>query len=183
MKTEKKLFSLTSAFNAIDHAIRNVIQNGKNPDEVPFIIKEDYHAYPPSGAFIGHGEKGFIAGFEFHKEDEIITVAPDSRPEGGGEYWASRGPSSWNVSGFVKSKLAGERLLRLVKYILETDDCYTWLDFREREPLWIQFKFSNKEFDVQKLHEMAEANSDIVTEEILRKCVRPEAIGRMKAEV
>lgn len=46
---------------------------------------------------------------------KMFYVAPDSKPEVG-EYWRSRG-----VSGFVVSKSAGERLTRLVKYVLNTD--------------------------------------------------------------
>ena len=76
------------------------------------------------------------------------------------------------VSGFVVSKPAGERLLRMVKYILETDEPKTFLDYREFEPNWIQFKFSAEEFDVEKLDQMAKANGNIITEQIVRQCVK-----------
>ena len=82
-----------------------------------------------------------------------------------------RGASNYDVSGFVKSKKAGERLLRFVKYVLEKDETETWLDYREYEPEWIQFKFSAKEFDVEKLSKLSEANNDIITEEIIRECI------------
>lgn len=74
------------------------------------------------------------------------------------------------VRGFVVSKLAGERLLRMVKYVLDTDNPESWLDFRECEPNWIQFKFSAKEFDVEKLSQLSIDSNGIITEEILRKC-------------
>jgi len=96
----------------------------------------------------------------------------DERPEGGGEYWKSRGASSFDVSGFVSSRAAGLRLLRMVKYVLETDEPKTWLDYREFEPNWIQFKFSAEEFDVEKLDQMARDNGDVLTEQIVRMCVK-----------
>ena len=106
-------------------------------------------------------------------DSDIVRFDPkDKRPEGGGEYWKSRGASSYDVSGFVESKPAGERLLRMVKYVLETDEPKTWLDYREFEPNWIQFKFSAEEFDVEKLDQMARDNGDVLTEAIVRRCVK-----------
>lgn len=67
----------------------------------------------------------------------MFYAAPDSKPEVG-EYW--RG---YDLSGFVVSKLAGERLTRLVKYVLNTDEPLSHLDYREFEPNWIQFKRKN----------------------------------------
>ena len=168
---QEKIYSLKDAYKGIVDAISNCELNHKDPSEVPFVIREDWHKYKPCGTFIGCGRKGFVAGIEFYKMDEIKVVAPDVRPEGGGEYWASRGASDCGVSGFVKSKKAGERLLRFVKYVLEKDDTVTWLDYREYEPEWIQFKFSAKEFDVEKLDKLSIDNNGILTEEIIRECV------------
>ena len=61
--------------------------------------------------------------------------------------------------------------MRFVKYILEKDETETWLDYREREPNWIQFKFSAEEFDVEKLDKMSRDNDGILTEEIIKACV------------
>lgn len=63
--------------------------------------------------------------------------------------------------------------MRMVRYVLDKDDPKSWLDYREREPNWIQFKFSAEEFDVEKLDEMT-TPSGIITEEILRKCMKHE---------
>lgn len=60
----------------------------------------------------------------------------------------------------------------MVKYILDTDEPKTFLDYREFEPNWIQFKFSAEEFDVEKLSQMAIDNDDIITEQIIRQCVK-----------
>ena len=71
---------------------------------------------------------------------------------------------------FVKSKQAGERLLEMVKEVLGNDDTKTWLDYREDEPEWIQFKFQKEEFDLEKLHKMATENDNVLTKEILIEC-------------
>lgn len=170
---KEEIYSLQNVYEGINAAIETCRLNGKDPSDVPFIIKEDYHKYKPFSTFIGAGHKSIIAGIEFFKSDEIKVVVPDVRPEGGGEYWASRGASSSDVSGFVKSKEAGQRLLRFVRYVLEKDETETWLDYREREPEWIQFKFSATEFDIQKLDELCKANNDIITEDIIKSCVLP----------
>ena len=168
---EERTYSLMDVYKGVQDAVENCRLNHKDPYEVPFIIREDWHKYKPCSTFIGCGRNGFVAGIEFYKEDEIKVVAPDVRPEGGGEYWQSRGASDYDVSGFVKSKKAGERLLRFVKYVLEKDETETWLDYREREPEWIQFKFSAEEFDVEKLDELSRANNGILTEDIIKECI------------
>lgn len=96
-------------------------------------------------------------------------VFPDPRPEGGGEYWSPRG-IGYDLSGFVKSKQAGERLLEMVKEVLGKEKPETWLDYREYEPEWIQFKIQGSEFDLEKLQKMAVDNGKILTKEILIEC-------------
>ena len=68
----------------------------------------------------------------------MFYVAPDSKPEVS-EYWRSRG-----VSGFVVSKLAGERLTRLVKYVLNTDEPLSHLDYREYELIGFNSSFKKR---------------------------------------
>lgn len=92
---------------------------------------------------------------------------PDSKPECG-EYWSSRG-IGYDLSGFVKSKQAGERLLKMVKEVLNNDKPTSWLDYREYEPEWIQFKFQKEEFDLRKLQELCKKDRTI-TLEILQEC-------------
>lgn len=96
-------------------------------------------------------------------------VQPDPRPEGGGEYWKSRG-IGYDLSGFVKSKAAGERLLEMVKEVLGKEKPASWLDWREFEPEWIQFKFQKEEFELNELEHRVELNNGILTKEILEKC-------------
>ncbi len=95
-------------------------------------------------------------------------VWPDPKPEGGGEFWHPRG-IGYDLSGFVKSKQAGERILEMVKEVLDTEDPKSWLDWRPKEPKWIQFKFQKEEFNLEKLMDMTE-ETGIVTKEILEKC-------------
>lgn len=96
-------------------------------------------------------------------------IPADPRPENGGEYWKPR-PIGYDLSGFVKSKAAGERLLEMVKEVLETDEPASWLDYRDFEPEWIQFKFQKKEFNVEKLRQMVLDNDGVITKEILIAC-------------
>ena len=95
-------------------------------------------------------------------------VTPDIRPEYG-EYWTPRG-IGYDLSGFVKSKPAGERLLEMVKEVLEKEKPHSWLDYREHEPEWIQFKMQKDEFDLEKLETMVTQNHFIITKEILEEC-------------
>lgn len=102
--------------------------------------------------------------------------APDIRPEGEGDFWNSRGigrdPSGKpDMSGFVKSRQAGERILEMVHKVLGKEKSDSWLDYREQEPLWIQFKFLSTEFDLEKLQKMVADNNDVITEDILTKAV------------
>lgn len=90
----------------------------------------------------------------------------DERPEEG-EYWNSRGPGYPDVSGFVKTKAAGERILAMVYEVLGTDKCKTYLDFR---PTWIQFKFHKDEFDIEKLDSLTR-DSGIITKDIIKQCI------------
>lgn len=159
-------FSLTELQRSINNAIDNYKNNGINPSNVPVFIKIDSKEFVISNSIYYILPKFIL---ETDKDSELIFTAPDSRPKVG-EYWKSSGPSDQDCSGFVVSKLAGERLLRLVKYVLETDNPKSWLDFREYEPNWIQFKFSAKEFNVELLDSLSKENNEIVTEELLRKC-------------
>lgn len=93
--------------------------------------------------------------------------SPDIKPEYG-EYWESRGVG-FDLSGFVKSKKAGERLLEMVKDVLDVGSPKTWLDFRQNEPSWIQFKFQKEEFDLDKLDKLSKENKNIITREILQQ--------------
>lgn len=158
--------SLIELRNLIDDAIENYRTNKIDPNTVPVFIRFDRFDYVIENFSWCVPPKCVL---ETSKSSKLIFTAPDSRPETG-EYWKSRGATDFDCSGFVVSKLSGERLLRLVKYVLETDEPQSWLDFRESEPNWIQFKFSAKEFDVKLLDELSRSAEGIVTEEILRKC-------------
>lgn len=153
--------------------VHNCELNHKDPSEVDLVIEDssENHEYRPFSGYFAWGSDGTVVGIKFFRSD-IITFDPkDDRPEVG-EYWKSRGASTFDVSGFITSKAAGLRLLRMVRYILDTDEPKTWLDYREYEPNWIQFKFSAEEFDVEKLDEVSRDNGGIITEQILRDCVK-----------
>lgn len=94
---------------------------------------------------------------------------PDIRPKIG-EYWKSRG-IGYDLAGFVKSRQAGERILEMVKKVLNKEKPDSWLDYREYEPNWIQFKFQESEFSLKALDIITMKNEGIITEEILTMCM------------
>ena len=95
--------------------------------------------------------------------------APDVRPEVG-EYWSPRG-IGYDLSGFVKSKEAGERIVNMFKRALNKSDIRTWLDFRPSEPTWIQVKVQGEEADLEKLYELTQ-DTGIITEDIVKSVVK-----------
>jgi hypothetical protein len=88
----------------------------------------------------------------------------DVRPEHG-EYWSPRG-IGYDLSGFVKSKRAGERIHEIVKKVLGKEKPKSWLDYRENEPTWIQYKLHPEEFNLEQIY-IKTKDSGILTEEIL----------------
>lgn len=95
-------------------------------------------------------------------------VAPDVRPEGGGEYWAPRG-IGYDLSGFVVSKEAGERVVDMFRKALGKEP-KTWLDYRPNEPKWIQVKVQGSEAHLEKLYAMTK-DTGIITQEIVNSVV------------
>lgn len=164
--------SLGQLKDKIDDIIRTAELNRKNIYDIPMFIKSNDEMYCIEGTSISWGTLGIIGGitteFEGKYNQRIHYVAPDERPEDG-EHWTSRG-IGYDLSGFVVSKQAGERLLRMVRLVLEKDETDSWLDYREKEPNWIQFKFKPSEFDLNKLNELAKNNDDIITLDILKQC-------------
>lgn len=172
MKEQKKI-TLDRLQQWVEDWVRNCEQNHKDPSEVEFLIKNDSngHEYRPFSGCLSWGTDGTQVSVAFYESDIVRFDPKDERPAVG-EYWKSRGPSSFDVSGFVSSRAAGMRLVRMVCYILDTDEPKSWLDYREYEPNWIQFKFSAEEFDVEKLDASSRANGSVITEQILRDCVK-----------
>lgn len=95
-------------------------------------------------------------------------VRPDIRPREG-EYWLPRGVG-YDLSGFVKCKDAGERIVKMVAKVIGKPP-KTWLDYRPSEPNWIQVKVQSEDgFDLKKLNDLCCADG-IVTEDRLRKAL------------
>lgn len=168
-----KTLSLGELFECVENAVQTANKNNRDIYKTPVFIESNNELFcieSTSTAFGSRIGMTFRLNTEFtgNYNQRIHYVAPDERPEEG-EYWTSRGISD-ELSGFVKSKLAGERLLRMVKLVLETDEPRSWLDYREHEPNWIQFKFQKEEFDLEKLNDMSQQNNDIITLNILKEC-------------
>ena len=152
-------------------ALHNCKVNNLDPDKVPVFLSLERDENLYSNVSLGiccSNQLGTYVTLGSSDYYRMFYVAPDSKPEVG-EYWRSRGVG-YDLSGFVVSKLAGERLARLVKYVLNTDEPLSHLDYREFEPDWIQFKFRKEEFNLELLDKLARANDNTVNEAILRQC-------------
>ena len=169
---EQEIITLSHLIKWVEYWKTTCHKNNVNPSDVPFLIENDRRQYRPFTGKLGFGSRGVTVAIEYFNSDIVRYEPKDKRPEGGGEYWKSRGASNFDVSGFVASRAAGMRLLRMVRYVLDTDEPKTYLDYREFEPNWIQFKFSAEEFDVEKLDASSRANGGVITEQILRDCVK-----------
>lgn len=173
---EQKIITLSHLIKWVEDWETTCHKNNVNPSDVPFLIENDRRQYRPFSGRIGFDSKGVTVAIEYFDSDIVRYEPKDKRPPVG-EYWKSRGASTSDVSGFIASKAAGLRLLRMVRYILDTDEPKTWLDYREYEPNWIQFKFSAEEFDVEKLDASSRANGGVITEQIIRDCVKTKQEG------
>jgi len=170
---EQKKTTLTDLRSWVEDWVETCSMNHVSTNNVEVLIENETsrRRYYPFEGSLGFGSMGVKIRIGYFESDIVRFDPKDERPAVG-EYWKSRGASSFDVSGFVTSKAAGLRLMRMVRYILDTDEPKTWLDYREHEPNWIQFKFSAEEFDVEKLDEMSRANDGIITEQIIRQCVK-----------
>ena len=170
--TELGIVSLKSLYNILGQFVYNCEMNNIDPDDVPVLINENCNSsYKLSYSSLSFGKDKTVL-LQFSKNDEIdYYEGEDKQPEDGGEYWYSRGVG-YDLAGFVVSKEAGERLLTLVKDVLNNDKPKSWLDWRKFEPNWIQFKFQEEEFDLEKLDKLAKGNNNILTYDILSECKR-----------
>ena len=172
--SEIETFSLAELLKSVLFAVHNAELNHKDPEDVPVYVKFDNEIHELCYFTDCFGSDGMSCEVETSEYNKIKYIAPDKRPEEG-EYWRSRGIGTGgdgvaDCSGFVESKPAGERLRRMVNLVLEKDETDSWLDYREREPNYIQYKFSGNEFDLEKLHKLSKENKNIVTLEILKQC-------------
>lgn len=172
--TKLSTISVSKLLEYAHTALHHCEINNLDPYKVPVFLtlERDNNLYSNIGLGICcSSQLGTYVTLESSDYYKMFYVAPDSKPEVG-EYWRSRGVG-YDLSGFVVSKLAGERLTRLVKYVLNTDETLSHLDYREFEPNWIQFKFQKEEFNLELLDKLARADDNIVNEAILRQCMIP----------
>lgn len=170
--TKLSTISVSKLLEYAHTALHHCEINNLDPYKVPVFLtlERDNNLYSNIGLGICcSSQLGTYVTLESSDYYKMFYVAPDSKPEVG-EYWRSRGVG-YDLSGFVVSKLAGERLTRLVKYVLNTGEPLSHLDYREFEPNWIQFKFQKEEFNLKLLDKLTRANDNIVNEAILRQCM------------
>lgn len=169
---DHKTMSFQALIDAVEYFKRNCEQNHIDPKDVPFIVETGgiYYAIPWYGISLGIGKKAKVF-VKYYQSDKCMPIVPDVRPDGEGEYWSSRGAGYPDISGFVKSKQAGERINAMVDKVLCTSEHKSWLDYRETEPTWIQYKFHKDEFDMKKLDTLTKSNNGIITEDIIRQSI------------
>ena len=164
--------SLANLIECAEWAEQNAIRNHKDPKEVPVVVSAGRYEYALNTISFGFGKNGMVVSLGFYDDEKLMPIVEEKRPNGEkyGEFWRTRCASIFDVAGFVVSKEAGERLDRLVKLVLEKNETESWLDYRDYEPEWIQYKFSAKEFDVEKLSDMSEENNGVINLDILEIC-------------
>lgn len=174
--TADKTMSVQGLIRFVEQLKDNCDRNHKNYCDVPVFMNAGNKVYPILMTSYGvRGDVGHYAELDSWHSKEFTKVALDVHPEDGNitsEYWESRGPSTSDCSGFVRSKRAGERIMNMVRIVLDKEETKTWLDYREHEPTWIQLKFSADEFDIEKLHEESRRNDGIINIELLMECVK-----------
>lgn len=98
-------------------------------------------------------------------------IRPDIKPHEG-EYWGPRGVG-YDLSGFVKSKQAGERIVAMVEEVIGKKP-KSWLDYRKSEPTWIQVKIQKEDgFDLNMLTKLCYEDG-IITKDRLIKSLNKE---------
>ena len=162
----------------VDWLVKSCDMNNMDPNEVPVFLNFSDDLYVVQGTSFGQrGDIGPYATISTYSTlDKMVFVAPDTEDPSSTEVeWKSRGVSDGiDVAGYVRSKPAGIRLLHMVMELLGKEDpkqMKSWLDFREREPNYIQFKFRAEEFNVFKVDELAKKNGDKLSKEILKECL------------
>ena len=151
-------FFLQKLFHS-NEDVKNQIQNGIG------FLKNGF-VYPIVGP---HHREGILK----HK-----LVVPDLRPDSGiGEFCNPRGVG-YDLACFVKSKEAGERVVSMINRLDQESGFHCFhahLDYREKEPLWIQVKIDyTSEMRAKILDKMIRENHNIITEDIVRSSLEKE---------
>lgn len=120
-----------------------------------------------------------------YMSNQIVSNSEDVHPEFG-EYWKPireyyqrdfKGEKGWmkvsHIAGFVTSETCGHRLRKMVEEVLGNKTSISRMHW-QFEPNRVQFYFSAKEFNIQKLYNALQSNREkgwgIVTKEILKEC-------------
>lgn len=167
---EIQFTSIGEVLEKLNWMVKCCEMNHKDPYKVPFIIEYDNQWHMPNNFSFGHGNLGSFGSVSTSDYYKMFYVAPDTEDPVSTEVeWISRG-IGYDLSGFVRSKPSGIRLLHMVQEVLGLEKPKSWLDYREREPNWIQFKFQKEEFDLEKLETLAKANGNKLNKIILNQC-------------
>jgi hypothetical protein len=99
-------------------------------------------------------------------------VLPDLKPADEGEFFSPRGVGD-DLAGFVKSKQAGERIIKMFESVLRRP-VKTYLDYRKHEPTWIQVKVQKEDCDLEKLCKLTK--DGIITIDKIKQSIRQESL-------
>ena len=170
--SEVTTLSITEAIEHLTHMKEHCELNHKDPSETPVFIKYDDMLHVVQYTGVCHSNMGVYGEIETSPCNKFSFIAPDIEdPISTNVEWKSHGVSDGlDVSGFVNSRASGIRLLHMVQEVLGSEETKSFLDYREREPNWIQFKFYPKEFDVYKIDKLSKEAGRILNKEILAKC-------------
>lgn len=133
---------------------------------------------------IGFGSHGYRPRLISHPRKGIPGHGrPDKRPEGGGEFFASRGigldttPGCFvcggstalrnNIAAFVQGKDAGERIARMLQQGVR-------VDFRTHEPDRVQVKIgacNQHRPNLERLHTLTHEHEGVITSEIIQTAI------------
>ena len=136
--------------------------------DTSFVMLRNHVEVSPTGFKHSESEEVYYPVRQPHPRNGILKheyVNPELKPQNG-EYWAPRGVG-YDLSGFVKSKEAGQRIVDMIYQIIEIKP-KSWLDYREYEPNWIQVKINSEDgFDLNLLNELCEEDK-IINEDKLK---------------
>lgn len=171
-------------FMVLDDAITisNMGIGKKYYDGVVISEKEmaDDHTSYEKGIAIEKGDFVYpIVGF--HPREGILTHelhVPDVRPEDGvGEFCIPRGVG-YDLACFVKSRESGNRIVSMFSDVEENhpqDAFHAFLDYREKEPLWIQVKIQYpSQIRALLLEKLIKENNNIITLSIIEEATTHE---------
>lgn len=183
----KEIFNLKVLKNIVDNACHNFTLNNVKLEDVKIQIKnnttnDSFNLFTISQS-ISNIEPS--VSFNFFQSD-IINVKPkDKRPNYKGAEYVRYINLNDDLSGEYKNLLhvdvvsieAAERIIRFIKYILESDNIKTCYDWNNYYPEKVRLSIYAEEFDTETMYKLIKNNIsenryDLITEDIIKQTVK-----------